>query len=42
MDIRFLGAYHGAFLAVERLLGDRNPVKRLPRSLQIIMTNFSL
>lgn len=28
------GAYHGLLLAVERLLGDRNPVLKLPESMQ--------
>jgi len=36
----FWGAYHGILLAIERLLGSRNPVKRLPVPLQIVFTNF--
>ncbi|MFA6451835.1 MAG: MBOAT family O-acyltransferase, partial [bacterium] len=36
----FWGAYHGFFLAVERLLGDRNPLKRAPVFIQIMITNF--
>jgi alginate O-acetyltransferase complex protein AlgI len=32
------GGAHGLLLAVERLLGDRNPIHRLPTSLQVACT----
>jgi len=32
------GAYHGALLAIERALGDRHPIARLPTPLQVIVT----
>lgn len=34
------GCYHGALLCIERLLGERNPVRKLPAALQILTTNF--
>ncbi len=32
------GAYHGVILAIERALGDRNPLKRLPGVCQGVLT----
>jgi alginate O-acetyltransferase complex protein AlgI len=32
------GAWHGVLLAVERALGERNPLRRLPEPLQVVAT----
>ncbi|HOX27731.1 MAG TPA: MBOAT family O-acyltransferase, partial [bacterium] len=34
------GLWHGALLAIERALGDRNPIRKAPRVVQILFTNF--
>ncbi len=36
----FWGFYHGLLLAIERLLGKSNPIKRFPVFIQILFTDF--